>query len=173
MTSIYFDNQFYQRGQTWRECLEAWEPEREDFLRRVQRRPVLQSAVTRLSEFPRGARLAVYYSQRTLDSRLALPAIGATLQQATHVETRYFCDAFFFPALYESLGRKAPQILVRSESGMFHPSWGPRPEALTHELARFQDQQPGADPDAWLLGFDPARLHALLDESLAQLPIGH
>ncbi len=168
MTVLYFDNQFFQRGQTWRECLESWETDREEFLRRVQKRPILKTALKRLSLLPKGTRIAVYYSQRTLDSRMNLPAVGALFQQIAHIETRYFCDAFFFPALYEALGRKAPQILLQKETGVFHSEWGPRPEPLTRELAEMKQDRPGANPDAWLVGLDRARRIELLDQSLAQ-----
>ena len=126
MKPFQFNDRFFQRGQTWRECLETWEPERDAFLRRSSLKSLLQKSLSSLVHHHKGRRFAVLYHFASIDSELALPALGATFTRVEHIEVRFFNLAYFFPALNPHFGRKVPQVLALNHEGICTGSWGPR-----------------------------------------------
>jgi len=130
MKCFRFDDRFFQRGQTWRECLETWEPQRDSFLRFATQKTLLQKTLSALVHNQRGRRFAVLYHFASTDSELSLPAIGASFTRVDHIEVRFFNMAYFFPALHPHFGRLVPKVLALDPEGCAIQQWGPRPPEI-------------------------------------------
>lgn len=165
MKPFQFNDRFFQRGQTWRECLETWEPERDAFLRRASLKPLLQQSLSALVHHHKGRRFAVLYHFASIDSAIALPALGATFTRVDHIEVRFFNLAYFFPVLNPHFGRKVPQILALNHDGFCIDKWGPRPPEVAALIAD-EDPEKRGDLDAKLRAFPPEAFLEALDQSV-------
>ena len=166
MKPFQFNDRFFQRGQTWRECLETWEPERDAFLRRSSQKPLLQKTLSELVHNHKGARFGVLYHFASIDSALALPAIGATFTRVEHLEVRFFNMSFFFPALNPHFGRKVPQVLALDTKGFCSSQWGPRPEEIESAIHLETTELNGRELDDRLRRIPQQDYLATLDRAL-------
>ena len=162
-----FDNRLFQRGQTWRECLESWGVNRQDLLLRSKSGRPLQQTSQKLTALPEGSRIAVYYGQWSVDSVKTLPHLGKTLETSPKVTCRFFCEEVFYPMMNEPFGRKVPKLLLLDGQGWVINTWGPRPKAITEEMRN--SQLKGTRLDDWLLGYDEQTYLEKLDPSMAAL----
>jgi len=167
MKPFQFNDRFFQRGQTWRECLETWEPERDAFLRSASQKPLLQKTLSELVHNHKGARFGVLYHFASIDSALALPAIGATFTRVEHLEVRFFNMSFFFPALNPHFGRKVPQVLALNDHGHCQHQWGPRPPEVA-AILQTGDEMLGRELDHKLRRIPRQDYLAALDRSLSE-----
>ncbi len=159
------DPKYFQRGQTWQECLTSWQHERANFLARVQEAPILPKFAAWLTQQPDGTRFALVYDPFLADSRKVLPALARTLDQAANVTVRCFDHSIYFPDLHGVIGRRVPCWLTLDQAGnLLHP-WGPRPTEITREMAA-ADLCDAQQRLSWLLGYDQARFDELLDQDL-------
>jgi len=165
MVAFQFSDRFFQRGQTWWECLESWQHERADFLNQVKRDSTLESFGDCLRQCDRDVRLAVVYSQHLRDSRMALPAIGNTISRNEAFQARFFWTDVYFPAFHTLIRRPAFRILRLDGEGAVSASWGPRPAAISQELQALPLHSPAAR-DQWLTNYDERRYLQALDRFL-------
>lgn len=162
-----FDDKLFQRGQTWQECLAAWQTHRLTFLDKIANAPALPKTSRQLAALPEATRFVVYYSNYKLDTWLSLPMIGKALSAGDQLDVRYHCAEYFFPTLGHALGRKTPLLLVLDDHGRIVDQWGPRPASVTKALEQMQSRA-AYDRDRWLAHLDPTRFAGLLDEELCQ-----
>ena len=161
-----FSPTFFQRGQTWQECLASWQHDRRYFLTLVsESRPLPQLAVA-LARAPRAGRVAVYYDPLVSDVRKLLPALGLTLQAAEHLQVRFFDARIYFPELYPVFGRAKPTLAFLKDDGSLAETWGPRPAAVTEQLPA-QDEDP-LGRAAWLMTYDQDCYRQLAETELLQ-----
>lgn len=165
MKDFQFSDRFFQRGQTWRECLETWEPERDAFLRRASQKSLLQKSLSALVHHHKGRRFVVLYHFASTDSALSLPALGATFTRVDHIEVRFFNMAYFFPMLYPNFGRVVPQVLALNAEGFCSQKWGPRPASLD-ELLDIQTPEWRREVDHKLRSYPVNQFLEELDQSL-------
>lgn len=159
------DPKYFQRGQTWQECLTSWQYERVNFLARAQEAPILPQFAAWLSQLPEGTRFAIVYDPYLADTRKLLPVLARTLEQAANLSLRLFDNDIFFPDLHGVVGRRVPCLLALDAEGYPQRAWGPRPAQVTREmeLAGFADAQQRL---SWLLGYEQAHYEHMLDEEL-------
>ena len=120
------DQRFFQRGCTWKECVEEWKQDRDFFLGlhlQVQTLPKLHAALTRLAP----SKLLVLYRSLPM-GLLTLPALGKTLEQATHLNTRFFSNESFFPRLKPDFRRTPLVLALVKPNNTLEPAWIPEPE---------------------------------------------
>ncbi|CAM2065424.1 Thioredoxin [Sulfidibacter corallicola] len=161
-----FDDKLFQRGQTWRECVMAWQTHRETFLDQLQQTTRLPKTSRKLTGFSPGTRMVVYYSIYKLDSWMSLPILGPVFGAQEHLEVRFHCAEHFFPVLGEPLGRCSPLVLLLDGEGSVVARWGPRPASVTKALEQMSNRA-ASDRDRWLARLDSVRFAGLLDEELA------
>lgn len=165
MKSFKMDHKYFQRGQTWPECLTSWQHERVDMLTRVQDAATLPGFSAWLQTLPQGTRFALVYDAYLADTCKLLPTLAHTLEQAPNLICRYFDHDYFFPDLHPTLGRRLPCLVPLDHEGVLQAPWGPRPEQVTRELAATG----GTDAKqrlAWLLAYEQERYERLLDDDL-------
>ena len=166
MASFRFDNPFFQRGQTWTECLESWVYRRRRFLASAADATVLPLTASILEELTEPKRIAVYYNPSGPDTFRVLPLIGSTLDHLSHVETRFFNFDFFFPVLYTHLGRRTPKLVFLDRNGEWIAVWGPGPDKVAMETEK--RLHPSGETRDRLVGeYDDRRYAGALDGSIA------
>ena len=164
MNTLCFDHRLFQRGQTRRECLESWSPERNILLRKAAEGVILKETLDHLLRFPRGTRLLVYYSPWGLDSVKTLPFIFNTLARAEGIVARFFNEDVFHPIFGPGYGRSSPRLFILDKSGQVLCHWGPRPARLSQQLQLFNT---GEEKDSWLKNVEDTHYLASLDTSIA------
>ncbi len=165
MKAFKMDPKYFQRGQTWSECLTSWQHERLNLLARVQDAATLPGFANWLQNLPQGSRFAIVYDAYLADTRKLLPTLAHTLEQAPNLTCHFFDHDYYFPDLQQTLERRLPCLVPLDHEGLLQQPWGPRPEQITRELVAFG----ATDPQqrlAWLLDYDQVRYEHLLDEDL-------
>lgn len=137
-TVFKIDDRLFERGQTWNECVEDWTYQRALFLKSVSVKNALTRTSVLLKRIGHG-RLALIYGEASLDSLIALPYLGKTLDAFPGIQARFFRFELFFPVLFPGLGRRVPRLLSLDGNGAATAIWGPRPETMTQELSQVPD----------------------------------
>lgn len=168
MDSFRFDHKLFQRGQTWRECMESWSFRRNLFLERALQDFSLPKLEAAVAASP-GSRIAVLFHPKTLDAMKTVPILGNVLGRIPGGEPRFFALDIFFPVFSQPFGRISPRVLLLQEDGRAGSSWGPRPEEVTRQLLAISTESGHDERDRLLWDFSDAAFCALLDDSLASM----
>ncbi len=164
MDTLCFDHRFFQRGQTRRECLESWGPERDAVLRKTAEGAVLEETLDHLLRFPRGTRLVVFYNPWSVDSVKTMPFIFNTLARADGIVARFFNADVFHQVFSPCFGRTSPRLFLLDTAGEVWRGWGPRPSNITKHLKLFKT---GVEKDNWLRNLEDSQFLKSLDPSIA------
>ena len=168
MDAFRFDHKLFQRGQTWRECMESWKYRRDLFLERALQDFSLPKSEKVLASMT-DRRIVVLYDPKMLDAMKTVPILGNVLSRIPSLELRLFSQDIFFPVLYQPFGRHSPRLLLLEAEGRVEELWGPRPEAITRQLQDISVENGHGERDRLLWDYQDLEFCALLDDSLARL----